>query len=77
MNYAEARALIQSGDVIFRSHKPLLSTAEMAHYLGLDARTANQWEMSQGPIRPTTETIDGQVWIRWRTEDVRRLAAAR
>ena len=53
--------------------KPLLDTGEMAFYLGLDARTASRWEMSQGPIRPTTEKIDGQIWIRWRTEDVRRL----
>lgn len=54
--------------------KPLLDTGEMAFYLSLDARTAAQWEMSQGPIRPTLEKIDGQLWLRWRTEDVRRIA---
>lgn len=57
--------------------KPLLDTGEMAFYLGLDARTANQWEMSNGPIRPTVEWVNGQAWVRWRTEDVRRLAAGR
>lgn len=51
--------------------KPLLDTGEMAFYLGLDARTANQWEMSQGPIRPVLEKIDGQYYVRWRTEQVR------
>ena len=54
--------------------KPLLTTDEMAFYLSLDAKTAAQWEMSQGPIRPTVEKIDGQLWLRWRTEDVRRIA---
>ena len=54
--------------------KPLLDTGEMAFYLGLDARTANQWEMSQGPIRPTVEKIDGQYYVRWHTKDVRSLA---
>lgn len=57
--------------------KPLLDTGEMAFYLNLDAKTANQWEMSQGPIRPTTEKINGEVWLRWKTEDVRRLANER
>ena len=54
--------------------KPLLDTGEMAFYLGLDARTANQWEMSQGPIRPTVEKIGGEYYVRWHTKDVRSLA---
>lgn len=57
--------------------KVLLTTAEMAHYLGLDAKAANAWQMGQGPIQPTTEKVDGTVWLRWRTDDVRRLAAGR
>lgn len=54
--------------------KPLLDTGEMAFYLGLDARTAAQWEMSQGPIRPTLEKIGGQYYVRWHTKDVKSLA---
>jgi len=54
--------------------KPLLTTDEMAFYLSLDAKTAAQWEMGQGPIRPTLEKIDGQYYVRWHTKDVRSLA---
>lgn len=54
--------------------KPLLTTDEMAFYLSLDAKTAAQWEMSQGPILPMLEKIDGQYYVRWHTKDVRSLA---
>lgn len=55
--------------------KPLLDTSEMAFYCNLDAKTAAQWEMGQGPIRPTTEHVGDEIWIRWRTADVRALRA--
>lgn len=42
MNYAEARALIQSGDVIFQSHKPLRSWYDLQIWL-LRAFTRSEW----------------------------------
>lgn len=55
----------------------LIDTAQMAFYLNLSPRVAAQWEMSQGPIRPTTEKIGKDIWIRWRVSDVRQIAAER
>ena len=57
--------------------KALLTPAETAHYLSLTAKQLNAWEMGQGPIRPTTEVIGADVWVRFRTADVRRVAAGR
>lgn len=54
--------------------KALLTPGETAHYLSLTARQLNDWEMGQGPIRPTVESVDGRLWVRFRTEDVRRVA---
>ena len=54
--------------------KALLTPGETAHYLSLTGRQLSQWEMGQGPIRPTTEVVGQDVWVRFRTADVRRLA---
>ena len=54
--------------------KALLTPDETAHYLSLTGRQLGAWEMGQGPIRPTTEVIGQDVWVRFRTADVRRLA---
>lgn len=54
--------------------KALLTPGETAHYLSLTAKQLNAWEMGQGPIRPTTEKIGGEVWVRFRTADVKRIA---
>jgi len=56
--------------------KTLLTPDETAHYLSLTGRQLSQWEMGQGPIRPTTEVIGQDVWVRFRTADVRRIAGA-
>jgi hypothetical protein len=56
--------------------KALLTPGEAAHYLSLTGRQLSQWEMGQGPIRPTTEVIGQEVWVRFRTADVRRIAGA-
>ncbi len=57
--------------------RDLLMPEETAFYLNLTGREIAQWEMSQGPIHPTTERVGGEVWVRFRTADVRRLAAGR
>ena len=54
--------------------KALLTPGETAHYLSLTGRQLSAWEMGQGPIRPTTEVVGQDVWVRFRTADVRRLA---
>ena len=54
--------------------KALLTPDETAHYLSLTGRQLSAWEMGQGPIRPTTEVIGQDVWVRFRTADVRRIA---
>ena len=54
--------------------KALLTPGETAHYLSLTAKQLNDWEMGQGPIRPTVESVDGQLWVRFRTSDVKRIA---
>ena len=54
--------------------KALLTPDETAHYLSLTARQLSAWEMGQGPIRPTTEVIGQDVWVRFKTSDVKRLA---
>lgn len=54
--------------------RDLLTPEETAFYLNLTGREIAQWEMSQGPIRPTTERVGGELWVRFRTADVRRLA---
>ncbi len=54
--------------------KALLTPGETAHYLSLTAKQLNDWEMGQGPIRPTAEKVDGELWVRFRTADVKRLA---
>lgn len=57
--------------------RDLITPEETAFYLNLTGREIAQWEMGQGPIRPTTERVGGDVWVRFRTVDVRRLAAGR
>ena len=57
--------------------KALLTPGETAHYLSLTGRQLSAWEMGQGPIRPTTEVIGAEVWVRFKTADVRRVAAGR
>ncbi len=54
--------------------KALLTPGETARYLSLTAKPLNDWEMGQRPIRPTTEVIGQDVWVRFRTADVKRLA---
>lgn len=54
--------------------KALLTPGETAHYLSLTGRQLSAWEMGQGPIRPTTEVIGQDVWVRFKTVDVKRLA---
>lgn len=54
--------------------KALLTPGETAHYLSLTGRQLSQWEMGQGPIRPTTEVVGQDVWVRFKTADVKRLA---
>ena len=54
--------------------KALLTPGEVAHYLSLTAKQLNAWEMGQGPIRPTTEVVGQDGWVRFRTADVKRLA---
>lgn len=54
--------------------RELLTPAETAFYCNLTGPQLSQWEMGYGPIRPTTETVAGQIWIRFRTADVRSIA---
>lgn len=54
--------------------KALLTPDETAHYLSLTGRQLNAWEMGQGSISPTTEVVGQDVWVRFKTVDVKRLA---
>ena len=76
MDYAEARALIQSGDVIFQSHKPLRSWYDLQIWL-LRAFTRSEWghvglawvvgvEVANGMDEPArTQTLAGLNSIWW------------
>lgn len=52
--------------------KPLLTSEELQFYLGLDKETCDKWEMSQGSIRPTSEKIGNEYWLRWKLSDVKK-----
>ncbi len=50
--------------------KPYITTGELAFYLNLDAKTANDWEMGFGAFRPVSVEENGEMWLRWRLSDV-------
>lgn len=52
--------------------KTLLTSEELAFYLGLDKETCTKWEMGQGSFRPTTEKIGKDYWVRWKLSDVKK-----